>query len=102
MDSEKDLLLSLGDSAPSSPNVPVVQSLVQSKEYNRMSTPASCPLHVPEIEIEAGTPEKVSPPRPRQDHLDHSGSRHSLSKVFTQQQRKKEQRRQKSSQLPAH
>lgn len=72
-----------------------------------MSTPASCPLHVPEIEIEAGTPEKVSPPRPRQDHLDHSrlnhsGSRHSLSKVFTQQQRKKEQRRQKSSQLPAH
>ena len=31
MDSEKDALLSMGESAPSSPNVPVVQSLHFSK-----------------------------------------------------------------------
>jgi len=110
MYSEKDALLSLGESAPSSPNVPLVQPLDQ-----EVSMMTSTPLVVPNIEIEAGTPDRISPTssrRPDGDHryeasrlesrLNHSGSRHSLSKVMTQQQRKKEQRRQRSAQLPAH
>jgi len=110
MYSEKEALLSLGESAPSSPNVPVVQPLNEDA-----SLVTSTPLLVPEIEIEAGTPDKMSPTssrRPDSDHrqessrlesrLNHSGSRHSLSKAMTQQQRKKEQRRQRSAQLPAH
>jgi len=107
MDSEKDALLSMGDSAPSSPNVPVVQSLHFSKE-DLGATTTSTPLGLPVIEVEAGTPDQVSPSRHRQDHFDssrlhHSGSRHSLSKILTQQQQqKKKQRKQKSSQLPAH
>jgi len=110
MDSEKVSLLSLGDSAPSSPNVPVVQPLVQTKSELTLVT--STPLSVPAIEVEVGTPvDPVSPSRHRPDldpsrlesRLHQSGSRHSLSKVFTQQHKKKEQRRQKSStQLPAH
>jgi len=110
MYSEKDALLSLGESAPSSPNMPLVQPLDQ-----EVSMMTSTPLVVPNIEIEAGTPDRISPTssrRPDGDHryeasrlesrLNHSGSRHSLSKVMTQQQRKKEQRRQRSAQLPAH
>jgi len=110
MYSEKDALLSLGESAPSSPNVPLVQPLDQ-----EVSMMTSTPLVVPNIEIEAGTPDRISPTssrRPDGDHryeasrlesrLNHSGSRHSLSKVMTQQHRKKEQRRQRSAQLPAH
>lgn len=110
MYSERDALLSLGESAPSSPNVPLVQPLDQ-----EVSMMTSTPLVVPNIEIEAGTPDRISPTssrRPDGDHryeasrlesrLNHSGSRHSLSKVMTQQQRKKEQRRQRSAQLPAH
>ena len=46
----------------------------------------STPLLVPAIEVEAGTPEQVSPSRPRLDldptrlesRLPHSGSKHSL------------------------
>jgi len=110
MYSEKDALLSLGESAPSSPNVPLVQPLDQ-----EVSMMTSTPLVVPNIEIEAGTPDRISPTSSRrpdgdlryeasrlESRLNHSGSRHSLSKVMTQQQRKKEQRRQRSAQLPAH
>jgi len=111
MYSEEDALLSLGESAPSSPNVPVVQPLDQ--EVSMMTSTPN--MVVPNIEIEAGTPDRISPTssrRPDGDHryepsrlesrLNHSGSRHSLSKVMTHQQRKKEQRRQRSAQLPAH
>jgi len=106
MDSEKDFLLSLGDSVPSSPNAPLVQPSINKEDTGMGTVNTNYPLQVPEIEIEAGTPEKVSPSRQRSDRdvdhsrLNHSGSRNSLSKTFSHQQRKKEQRRQKSSQLP--
>lgn len=122
-----------GSSSPSSPNIPVVQPLVSTQDDTiATSTPISCSagdqtnrsgadaeknvkptanVTVPGIEIEACTPEPISPSRQKLrldmtgtegNRLAHSGSRHSLSKVFAEQKKRKEERRQRSAQLPAH
>jgi len=110
-----------GGGVPSSPNIAVVQPLVSTQEDNiTTSTPitgAPAPTAVPGIEIEACTPEPVSPSRQKlrldvhaaessgannNIRLVNSGSRHSLSKVFAEQKKRKEERRQRSAQLPAH
>eukprot|EP00088_Acartia_fossae_P038678 TRINITY_DN4011_c0_g1_i5.p1 TRINITY_DN4011_c0_g1~~TRINITY_DN4011_c0_g1_i5.p1 ORF type:complete len:310 (-),score=92.46 TRINITY_DN4011_c0_g1_i5:2-931(-) len=111
---------------PSSPNIPVVQPLVSTQDDTiATSTPiaagggenstATVPAvivptpGVPGIEIEACTPDPVSPSRQKLrldvsegNRLPNSGSRHSLSKVFAEQKKRKEERRQRSAQLPAH
>jgi len=113
-----------GGENSSSPNIPVVQPLVITQDDTiATSTPISgiAPAVgvVPGIEIEACTPEPISPSRQKlrldmvtsniaggdgrsNTGMAHSGSRHSLSKVFAEQKKRKEERRQRSAQLPAH
>jgi len=112
-----------GEGSPSSSNIPVVQPLVITQNDTvATSTPISgiAPniCVVPGIEIEACTPEPISPSRQKlrldmvtsnpvgdgrsTTGMAHSGSRHSLSKVFAEQKKRKEERRQRSAQLPAH